>query len=205
MRTALADIPAGVASMTDRVVPLLFPTTNEEVFTATLEQALGVNRPPPRGWDDVGTLYESLDTLSGNNFFTPGTRHRLVVLFTDGETRPYYVPTLREALARGPKMRFEVVRFWDPDERVWNGETPERSYRPDRNSARMIAQLARITGASTFEERDLGRAIATGRQLLGTGPLAARGEVLEVISLARWFALAALVPLAFLLWRRNLV
>ncbi len=39
----------------------------------------------------------------------------------------------------------------------------------------------------------------------GRGPVVERGETLDVISLGRWFALAALVPLGFLLWRRNLV
>ena len=38
------------ASLTDRVLPNLFPTADEEVFTATVEQSVGVDRPRPCGW-----------------------------------------------------------------------------------------------------------------------------------------------------------
>ena len=36
MRRRLSDVPSGVASLTDRVLPHLFPTADEEVFTATV-------------------------------------------------------------------------------------------------------------------------------------------------------------------------
>jgi hypothetical protein len=83
IRTGLADIPAGIASMTDRVVPHVFPTPDEEVFTAALTDSLRVSSPPPRGLDTVGTLFESLDTLVGTTFFSPGIRHRLAIVLTD--------------------------------------------------------------------------------------------------------------------------
>jgi hypothetical protein len=202
---SLGQLRSGVATLTDRVLPHLFPTADDEVFTATLEQALTINRPPPRGYQRVGTLFEALDTLAGDNFFRDAAQHRLVILFTDGESRPYVIETLREALAAGPPLDFVVVRFWQPGERIWNGEQPERGYRADPTSGGMVRQLAAVTGARTFEESQVGGAIAAARELVGTGPLRDEGTALRVHPLARWFVLASFVPLALLLWRRNIV
>jgi hypothetical protein len=205
LRAALADIPAGVASMTDRVVPHVFPTSDEEVFTASMTESMRVNSPPPRGHDPVSTLFESLDTLVGSTFFSPGTRHRLAIVLTDGESRPYYEPTLRDALAGGERPEFLIVRFWDRDERIWRGDPADRAFRADPSSERMVAQLASITDGEAFEERQLSKVAARARALVGDGPVVERGENLRVVSLARWIALAALIPLGFLLWRRSLV
>jgi hypothetical protein len=204
MQTDLGSVPAGVASMTDRVLPLVFPTSDQEVFAATLEGSLRIESPPPRGFDPVGTLFESLDAVAGTNLFNPGIKHRLAVVFTDGETRPYYVPTLREALAGKPHTDFVIVRVSNPGERIHNGEPGDGSYRSDPAADGKVAQLAEITHGYAFDENHLSSAIAKSRELLGTGPVEKKGQTLHVISLARWIALAALIPLAFVLWRRNL-
>jgi hypothetical protein len=47
IRSGLAGIPAGVASLTDRPLPHLFPSANRSVFFAVLHRALGIERPPP--------------------------------------------------------------------------------------------------------------------------------------------------------------
>lgn len=205
IHTALRDVPAGVASMTDRVVPHLFPTANDEVFTGTLEQSMRIGSPPPAGYDRQGTHFAALDTLAGTNFFDPGVERRLAVVLTDGESREFDVASLREVLADGPPTRFVIVRFWHEDERVWGGSVPERDYSADPLSERRTAELARATGGEAFEEDELDEAIRAARAAVGRGPVVERGETLDVISLGRWFALAALVPLGFLLWRRNLV
>ena len=101
----LANIPSGIATLTDRVVPSLFPTGNDEVFTASLEDALTIGQPPPRGYDDVGTLFEAVDTLASGTFFSPAAKHRVAIVLTDGESRPFDPALLREALARRPERR----------------------------------------------------------------------------------------------------
>ena len=45
MRDELSTVPVGIASITDRTLPLLFPTANRDSFSSTLELALGVDRP----------------------------------------------------------------------------------------------------------------------------------------------------------------
>jgi hypothetical protein len=205
MRTSLGDIPSGVASMTDRVLPIVFPTDDQEVFAAALAESVRIESPPPRGFDRTGTLFESLDAFGGDNFFDPGIRHRLVVVFTDGESRPSYVPTIREALAGAPRTDFVIVRVSHPGERIWDGLAADKAWRPAPDAAQMVDQLVSITHGQAFDEGQLGRATAAARRDLGTGPVARHGQTLRVVSLGRWIALAALLPLAFVLWNRSLV
>ena len=70
MRLDLTDVPSGVATMTDRVLPNIFPTGDEQLFTAALAETVGVERPPPKGFEDRATTFAALDTLAGDNFFS---------------------------------------------------------------------------------------------------------------------------------------
>jgi hypothetical protein len=205
MHAALRDIPSGVASMTDRVLPNIFPTSSEQVFSGALAQTIGVERPPPKGLGDTATTYAALDTFAGWNFFSEGIAHRLVVLFTDGETAPYFAGDLREALRRPPRTRFVIVRLWGADERIFAGAKTDRRYAPDPRSASAARSLAAVVGGRSYGEGDVGAATDAARRFLGRGPLVSVGEGLHVIALAPWLALAALVSLLVLLWRRNLV
>jgi len=200
----LADIPSGVATMTDRVVPSLFPTGNDEVFTATLEDALRVGQPPPRGYDDVGTDFSSLDTLATGTFFGPETKRRVAIVLTDGESREFDSGLLREALGSGPPIDFVVIRTWSPRDRVWQGGSAVKDFRPQDSSAARTAQLVRATGGKEASPGDIDGVVRTVRSAVGSGPEVDSGQLLRVISLGKWFALLSLVPLGYLLWRRNL-
>ena len=79
MRRRLTELPSGVASLTDRVLPHLFPTADEEVFTAAVEQSVGVDRPASRAMDQVTTLFAAFDSMPGDTFFSsrrPRARRR---------------------------------------------------------------------------------------------------------------------------------
>ena len=200
----LADIPSGVATLTDRVVPSLFPTGNDEVFTATLEDALAVGQPPPRGYDDVGTLFAAVDTLGSGTFFGPSAKHRVAIVLTDGESRPFDPGLLREALAAGPSVDFVVIRVGSPRDRVWVGGTPKSDYRPEPTSEQRTATLVRATDGVEVSAGDTDAIVRAVRSAVGSGPEVERGRLLRVFGLGKWFALASLVPLGYLLWRRNL-
>ncbi len=64
--------------------------------------------------------------------------------------------------------------------------------------------IARAVGARAFGEQEPERVLAAVRSALGEGPTGPRGEELQAVELASHAVLAAFVPLAFLLWRRNL-
>jgi len=203
MRLALPELRAGVATFTDRILPDLFPTADDQVFTATLDNAIGIDAPPAKGLAPESTTFAALDNLAGNNFFDPGTKHRLVVLLTDGETAPYITGELKQALDMQPRMRFVVVHVWHHGERIYTSHGEDPKYRPNPQSADDLRQLAQLSGARIFDESQIGGAISTARRLVGRGPTVRLGEGLHVVALARWFVLASLVPLGLVLWRRN--
>ena len=88
LRARLPEVPVGVLSLTDRVLPHLFPSADAAVFDATVEKAIGIERPPPAL--SFSTRATSLDTLEGiprRGFFSRSARKRLLVVLTDGESR----------------------------------------------------------------------------------------------------------------------
>ena len=205
LHTSLSELRSGVATLTDRVLPNVFPTADEEVFAATVERALAVNSPPPRGYETVGTLFAALDTLANRTFFTPGVSRRVAIVLTDGESAAFDAGALRESLERGPSIGFVIVRFWNADERIWNGEQPEHGYRASATSGDQVRRLASATGGTSVEEGNLRAAVTAVRERVGTGPLVDEGTALRVHALSGWLVVAALVPLALLLWRRNVL
>ena len=203
MRLDLHDVPSGVATMTDRVLPNIFPTGDEQLFAAALAETVGVERPPPKGFEERATTFAALDTLAGDNFFNEGIKHRLVVLLSDGETAPYFAGDLREALRRVPRTNFVIVRVGGQDERIWVNARLDRSYRADPGAARATRDLARVVNGDSYREGQIAAATQTAKRILGTGPVAGVGHGLRAIALAPWLALASLIPLLFLLWSRN--
>lgn len=205
LRQRLSEVPSGIATLTDRVLPSLLPTGDDEVFTATLEDSLRVGTPAPRGYDEVGTLFAAVDTLAGGAFYGKAAKHRIAIVLTDGESRPFDVADLRDTLSRGPAIDFFVLRVWRDEERIWKGDTPNARYRPDPRSEQRVEELARATGGRAFSEGRVERLASAVEDELGSGPEVERGQILRVVALGRWAVLASLVPLLFLFWRRNLV
>ena len=47
LRAHLPGVRVGILSLTDRLLPHLFPTVDESVFRSTLMKSIGIERPPP--------------------------------------------------------------------------------------------------------------------------------------------------------------
>jgi hypothetical protein len=205
LRSGIADTPAGAATITDRLLPLMFPSTSSNVFTATLDRPLGIEKPPPdRSGRGRATALGALAALATQNFFGAAADHRVAVVLTDGESLPTDLGTLRARLLGGHVVPI-FVRFWDEDERVFDARgLPERGYRPDPDSGPQIEAVAEAGNGRVFEEGDLGGALAAIRRSLGDGPTGPRGRELQSRELAPFVLAAAFLPLGFLLWRRNL-
>ena len=204
LRSALPEVPVGLASLTDRVLPHLFPTISENAFTAAADRALGIERPPPdRSGRGRATALGALGAISTQNFYGEKARRKIAVVLTDGESTPVDLGTLRARLLGRVTVLF--VHVWDPDERVLGpGGVPERAYRPDPLSVAFLAEAARAVGGGSFVEGETERVVAAARQALGEGPIGQQGKELQSVELAPHAALAALAPLLFLVWRRNL-
>ena len=204
LRARIPTVPVGVSSVTDRLLPHLFPTTSANVFTSTLDRAMGVERPPPdRAGRGRVTALGALQGLVTGNFYGPRAQRRIAVVFSDAETVPVDTPTLRGRLYGRVEVVF--VRLWSASERVYlpDGQI-ERQYRPDLDSGDYLAGVAEAIEADVFDESQLDRVAGRVQALAGDGPTGPEGEELESRPLAAYVAGAAFLPILLLLARRNL-
>jgi hypothetical protein len=205
LRDRLSDVKVGLASITDRAMPHLFPSADRATFHATLWRSMGIERPPPSdGFSILITTLGSLSRLASDNFFAPTTTRRLMVVFTDGETKPFVDRSLATLFRRPPAVRTIFVHVWSPDEHVFVRGVPDPMYRPVPRSASYIRALASATGGQAYSEHQFDRILGTARHDLGSGPTAAVTHDQEQVAMAPWIAALAFLPLGFLLWRRNL-
>ncbi len=203
-RDALPDVPVGIASFTDRVLPHLFPSANDDVFVATLRRSIGIDRPPPQGtFVTTATRLEALEAVVTRGYFSPTARRRLLVVITDGESVPVAGASLAAAFHRPPGVDAVFVHVWDQDERVYNAGQVEPQYSPDLRSRATLEHAADVVGGSVFSEGDLGGAIGKARDLIGEGQVEPRGERRHQLALAPYLTGAVFLPLTFLLWRRE--
>ncbi len=204
LRASLADVPVGIASLTDRVLPHLFPSADQDVFEATLERAVGIEQPPPRSSLLTGvTTLDALATVRGQRYFSPKATSRLVVVLTDGESQPVANTRLGGLFRRSPRIETVFVHFWGKDEKVYSRGVPEPQYLPDPSSRAILDRLAASTGGAVYSEGQVEAAGRKARGLLGGGATAVLGEHSGQVTLAPYLAAAALLPLGLLFWRRD--
>lgn len=202
LQQELPEVPLGVASFTDRVLPHLFPTVDRRVFTETVREALGVERPPPS--TSFGTNVTALDALGALPtlaFYTPAVERRALVVFTDGESQP--VSTLATDFAQEPRIAVTFVKMGEKSERIWESGVSEAAYSPDPAAAATLAAAATAVEGQVLEEGQVEEAAAAVRAALGTGPTTPRRIEGNRQALMPYVALLAILPLAFVLYRRN--
>lgn len=188
----LGDIPVGVGTFTDRVLPALFPTSDLAAFDSAAS-SIAVEAPPPRDVNIVATTFDALNALATQGFFPDKVRRRAVVLVTDGESRPFD-PEAIAATLRDHGIQLAVVRVGSGADRVYSSSGKPEAYRPDERAAKL--DVARLRAAVHDVDSD---PAATVRRALGSGPTGVVGRRTRLVSLAPFAALAALLPLALLL------
>ncbi len=178
----LAKLPSGVASLTDRVLPHLFPTGGRG----------GLHRHPrarahhrPSAAPGLRPGGERSSRRSIRSPATPSSarasKHRVVIVLTDGESRPYDVADLRQTLASGPPLDFIVVRIWTSPDRVWNGDTQVADYRADPSSERRTGQLASRPAPRSSRQVTQTASSAPCGSSVGSGPEVEGGRLLRVV------------------------
>ena len=83
------------------------------------------------------------------------------------------------------------------------GTIAEAGYEPDPGSALYAGAVAELTGGRTLPEGRFGDVVSTARRFLGSGPAVPVDRERGTYSLAPYAALLGVLPLGFLLWRRN--
>jgi len=203
LRARLPAIPVGVASLTDRVLPNLFPTPDEAAFADDVQRAIGVDSPPPqRFYANRATSFDALTSFVSAAYFRPQTQYRAVIVLTDGESLPVS-PTLAVTLRKPPAVHVIFVHVWNAADRIYTTTVPDPNYRPDPNSGAFLQRVASGLHGTAVPESDVSGAATAAREALGAGPIRKVTETARV-ALMPWVTLAAFAPLAFLLWRRNL-
>lgn len=203
MRASLGDVPVGIASMTDRVLPHLFPSSNPVSFEAVLTHSIAVDKPESDLANNrLATDLGATKTLADGNFFRGGQR-RVLVLFTDAETRRFNEGELIAAFA-DRRISVIVVRFWDERERVYGPDGLEDEYVPAANSEAAADRYATVLKGEAFHESELAAATEAARSKLGSGTTVTQVKTADIHPLGPYVLMAALLPLGFLLARRNL-
>jgi hypothetical protein len=204
LRLAVPTVPVGLASLTDRTLPHLFPSIDEQAFRATLMRSIGIERPPPvGGFLSRATKLESIASVATQGYFSPTARLRVLVVLTDGESVQPSGSRLDLAFRRPPEIRSLFVHVWGAEERVYAGRLPEPGYRSDPTARDTLERFATIVGGTVFTETQRSELGSSLRKILGSGPTVVRGERNEHVALAPFLAGSAFLPLLLLLWRRD--
>lgn len=197
LRAAIPEVESGVLTLTDRVLPDLLPVADLRGFDAVVQRAVQIESPPPRDTGVRATSYGALGDIAAGNDFEPSATRRIVVLLTDGESNPVQDGDLAGKLAAAHGYRFVAVRFWQPDESVFDADgNAEPGYQPDPSGASGLRELATALGGRSFEEARAGAAAAYLRGVAGSGPtVRAAGVDRRRLPLAPYAALAGIVAL----------
>jgi hypothetical protein len=140
--------------------------------------------------------------LTENHFYSPIVRRRLLIVLTDGEASRIS-PLLGLTLHRRVPTVF--VHVWEPGERIFRSSgRPDPKYVSDPGSGRALDELASQTGGQhAFGEHDVRGIVQAARDIVGHAKTRTHIAAYARIPLAPWFVLGGILPLAFLLWRRN--
>ena len=204
LRSSLGDVRVGLASLTDRTLPHLLTSADPDVFASVLARSIDIEAPGPSGlYTTRATDFGALAVIPTHGYFSASARRRLVVVFTDGESRAFDSVRLRSTFAQPPAIELIVVRFWSDEERVYTRGLPDAAYRADSRSAKGAARLAAATGGTAYGERDLGAATSRARAVVEGAPATALDRDQTQTPLAPYLVAAVLVPLSFLLFRRS--
>ena len=198
LRATIADVPAGVATLTDRVLPDLLPLAGTATFGAVATHAVAIESPPPQASAVRATAFSALAEIASGNYFEPSAKRRLIVLLTDGESKPVDTGSLGTALGPARGYRFLAIRFWRSGEAVYDADgKAEAAYRSDPLGRVVLGSIAAATEGRAFEEGGVVDAGAYLRRAAGTGPVSVtRSTTVTRQPLAPYLAAAGLLLLA---------
>jgi hypothetical protein len=190
VQAALPGVPTGVATLTNRMMPLVFPTGDARTVRAVIDHSLRIMQPRPVVYttpreSSLGTLSLAAD----RSYFDPSAQKRLLVVFSDLDSDFFSLTGTLQLLRRHGIEPF-LVRVARAGERVYTASGRPYAYVPA--STVSVAALRRA-GWHAYEESEGARLISELRTSLGTGPTRGSGIVESQRDLAPLLALAALV------------
>lgn len=192
---ALSDVPTGVATLTNRMMPLLFPTGDERGVTAVIDHSLRLMQPQPAALTAArASSLAALTLAADRSYYNPSARKRVLVVFSDLDSDFFSLEgTLR--LLRAQRIEPFLVRVAAPGEQIFDSAGRPNAY---VSVSTVSVDGLRRARWHAFEENESARLVSEIRDFLGQGPVGASGLVESQRNLAPWFALAALALTAAL-------
>jgi hypothetical protein len=203
VRSQLDELPFGVASVTDRLLPHLFPSLGLNSYTAAVDRAIGIERPPPDRNARRATALSAIEELGRLHFFAPRTARRIALVVTDGETVPVDLGLFRDRITDG-RVALIFVHVWHENEAVFENGAVNELYKPDPTAIRSLRRVAGAVDGALYTEGQTREVVAEIRRLAGEGRLVPHGSELRSTALAPYLAALALLPLLLVLRHRNL-
>jgi hypothetical protein len=195
IHAGLLDVPTGVATLTNRMMPLLFPTSDERGVSAVLGSSVRIMQPQPaRLTAPRATQLGVLTLAADRSYYNPEAKRRALVVFSDLDTDYFSLEaTLR--LLRAHDIEPFVVRVAQPGEQIFDVKGNPLAYRP--SSTVSVGQLRRA-GWHAFEESEANRVVSEVETYLGTGTMRGNGLLQSQRNIATYVALLALLFVACL-------
>lgn len=206
VRDGLGDVPVGLASLSDRTLPHLFPSPDRDAFASTLARSLRPGQPLPAGFGESATDLTALAAVPTANYFAPSVTRRLAVVITDAESTHLDEGSLDSAFRAAPRTALVIVRVGHGGERVHGRDgRVEEGYAPVPRAAEIASRVAALTSGRAFSESEPAAVVRAAVDAVGaTGPTASTGRGERRRPLAAWVLALAVVPLGYLVRRRNL-
>jgi hypothetical protein len=204
LRAGLPSVPMGLATFTDRPLPILLPTDDAEAFTAAVHDSLGIEDPPGLTTSTTISSFDAVAPFPLEGYFSPKIKRRVLVIVTDAESTAFNEAGVRASFKARPRTAVVLIRMGAHGERVFGPDgAPESAYIPPPATGDTLRQFLSATRGKAFGEKRYESAITAARSALGTGPQARIGKSSNRRELAPWLVLAGVFPLGFVLRRRN--
>jgi hypothetical protein len=204
LRARIPTVASGIATLTDRVLPLLLPVADATGFDRVLARGVAIESPPPQRNAVRATAYDALEQIPGAGYFDPKATKRLVVVLTDGESTPVQTADLVSAFS-SDGFRLLFVRVWDANESIYDESGKAESYRPDPTGGALLTDLAAALGTRSYGEESLAAAGDRLSELAGSGPSSPSATIVRTQTPLAPYSAALALAAAALLWRGRLV
>jgi hypothetical protein len=190
IHAGLLDVPTGVATLTNRMMPLLFPTGDERGVSAVLANSVRIMQPQPaRLTAPRATQLGVLTLAADRSYYNPEAKRRALVVFSDLDT-DYFSLEATLKLLRDHDIEPFVVRVAAAGEQIFDEKGRALAYRP--TSTVTVAQLRRA-GWHAFQENQGQRVVSEVMAYLGTGAMRGNGLIQSQRNVAMYVALLALL------------
>ncbi len=192
----LRQIPTGVATVTNRMMPLLFPIPDARGVPLVLDHSVAIGQPAPsRLTTPRATQLGAISLAADRTYFGRSAKRRALVVLSDMDTDEFGLDGTLQTLRRHRIEPF-FVRIAAPGERVYDARARAEPYRP---SSTLAVSTLRRAGWHAYEEHELAQLLTDLHGHLGSGPTRPSGVVLTQRNLAHITGLAALAAAAVLI------